>query len=224
MKSFPYLSPIRILTLGALLVGTTQCSLSEQVKESPNSKKSNLSVEAQEDMAYDQVQFRLNFMDEAKLGGQDILFVRQASDLSSDQQTKLQAALKANALPLRLRMRLYARNPSQINLQLKQLDYVLLLDGKEMTKGVTGTSALLESSSIVTLPVEVDLNVPQALMAGSTPAAFAAGLADFTGSGRRLTMQIRPTYVNATGRVSQPGDFTPVELVTAKRAAKSASR
>jgi hypothetical protein len=224
MKSTSYLSSVRILALGALLIGTTQCSVSEQVKESPNSKKSNLSVEAQENLAYDQVQFRLNFMDEAKLGGQDILFVRQAADLTPDQQTKLQTALKANALPLRLRMRVYARNPSQINLQLKQLDYQLMLDGKELTKGVTGTSALLESSSIVTLPIEVDMNVPQSLTAGSTPAAFAAGLADFTGSGRRLTMQIRPTYVNATGRVTEAGKFMPVELVTAKRGPKSASR
>jgi hypothetical protein len=224
MKFTPYLSTVRILALGALLASTTQCSLSEQVKESPNSKKSNLSVEAQENLAYDQVQYRLNFMDEAKLGGQDILFVRQAADLTSDQQTKLQTALKANALPLRLRMRVYARNPSLINLQLKQLEYQLLLDGKELTKGVTGTSALLESSSIVTLPVNVDMIVPQNLVAGSTPAAFAAGLADFTGSGRRLTMQIRPTYVNATGRVTEAGKFMPVELVTAKRGPKSASR
>ncbi|MBF9237835.1 hypothetical protein I2I05_10555 [Hymenobacter sp. BT683] len=224
MKSTPYLFPVRILALGALLVGTTQCSVSEQVKESPSSKKSNLSVEAQENQAYDQIQYRLNFMDEAKLGGQDILFVRQASDLTSAQQAKLQTALQANALPLRLRMRVYARNPSALNLQIKQLDYKLLLDGRELMSGVTGTSALLESSAIVTLPIEVDMNVPHSLVAGSTPAAFAAGLTDFTGAGRRLTMRIRPTYVNAAGRVSQPSDFMPVELVTAKRPAASARR
>ncbi|WP_035567116.1 hypothetical protein [Hymenobacter sp. IS2118] len=224
MKTLTRYFPAHILALGALLVGTTQCSLSEQVKESPSSKKSNLSVEAQENQAYDKIQYRLNFMDEAELGGQDILFVRQASDLTSDQQAKLQTALEANALPLKLRMRVYARNPSPINLQVKQLDYTLLLDGKELTSGVTGTSALLESSAIVTLPIEVDLNVSPSLVAGSTPAAFAAGLTDFTGAGRRLTMRIRPTYVNAVGRVTQSTTFTPVELVTAKRAAGSSRR
>ncbi|GAB3333930.1 hypothetical protein ACFQT0_20025 [Hymenobacter humi] len=225
MKPTSYLFPIRALAFGALLFATSQCSVSEQVKESPSSKKSNISNEAKEDLAYDQMQFRLNFMDEAKLGGQDILFVRQASDFTPAQQAKLQTAQQANNLPLRLRMRVYARNSSQENIQLKQLDYQVLLDGKELTKGVTGTNTELESSAIVTLPIAIDMNVPKELTASSTPAAFAAGLADFTGSGRRLTMRVRPTYVSASGRVSQPTDFQTIDLVTAKReSGKSARR
>ncbi|ALW86548.1 hypothetical protein AUC43_16545 [Hymenobacter sedentarius] len=220
MKSTSYFFPLRALALGALLVGTSQCSVSDQVKESPSSRKSNLSTEAQETLAYDQIQYRLNFMDEAKLGGQDILFVRQASDFTPAQQAKLQTALQAGNLPLRLRMRVYARNSSQVTLQLKQLDYQLFLDGRELTKGSTGANTALESSAIVTLPVDVDLKLTPALLNGSTPAAFAAGLADFTGSARRLTMRIRPTYVSASGRVTPVGDFQPAELVTRKASAK----
>ncbi|OGX81410.1 hypothetical protein BEN47_05500 [Hymenobacter lapidarius] len=196
---------------------TTQCSVSDQVKESPNAKKSNLSAQALENQAFDRMQFRLNFMDEARLGGQDILFVRQATDLTSAQQTKLQTALQSNNLPLKLRMRIYARNPSAVNLQLKQLDYQILVDGRELTKGVTGLNEELEPSAIITLPVAVDFNVPAALLSGSTPAAFAANLADFTGSGRRLTMRIRPTYASISGRVAPQADFQPIELVTKKR-------
>ncbi|OGX84688.1 hypothetical protein BEN48_02825 [Hymenobacter glacialis] len=203
--------------MGILLAATTQCSVSDKVKESPNAKKSNLSAQALENQAFDQMQFRLNFMDEARLGGQDILFVRQATDLTSAQQAKLQTALQANNLPLKLRMRIYARNPSTVNLQLKQLEYQVMLDGRELTKGVTGANEELEPSAIITLPVNVDLNVPTALLSGSTPAAFAANLADFTGSGRRLTMRIRPTYASISGRVAPQADFQPIELVTKKR-------
>lgn len=219
MKSSFFLLPVRSLALSALLFAAASCSVSDQVKESPNSKKSNISAEAKENQAFDQMQFRLNFMDEARLGGQDILFVRQAADLTSGQQTKLQTALQSNNLPLKLRMRIYARNPSPINLQLKQLDYQLLLDGRELTKGVTGLNTELEPSGIVTLPVAVDMNVPAALVSGSTPAAFAVNLADFTGSGRRLTMRIRPTYVSTSGRVAPQTEFQPIELVTAKKTA-----
>ena len=217
MKSISYLYPVRAAALGILLVATTQCSVSDKVKESPNAKKSNLSAQALENQAFDQMQFRLNFMDEARLGGQDILFVRQATDLTSAQQAKLQTALQANNLPLKLRMRIYARNPSTVNLQLKQLEYQVMLDGRELTKGVTGVNEELEPSAIITLPVNVDLNVPTALLSGSTPAAFAANLADFTGSGRRLTMRIRPTYASISGRVAPQADFQPIELVTKKR-------
>ena len=219
MKLSPtLLFPVRALALGTLLLATTQCSVSEQVKDSPSGKAA--SSEARENQAYELVQYRLNFMDEARLGGQDILFVRGADDLTSAQQAKLQTALKAGTLPLRLRMRVYARNASKENVQLQKLDYQLLLDGRELAAGSTGANIELESSAIETLPVAVDLNVPAERLAGSTPAAFAVNLADFTGVTRRLTMRIRPTYVGTGGRISQPTDFQPIELVTAKRTAR----
>jgi len=217
---FPFpLTTARCLALGAVLLTTASCSVSEQVKESANggTGKASNQNEQRENQAYGQMQFRLNFMDEARLGGQDILFVRNAADLTSPQQAKLQAALQAGTLPLKLRMRSFARNPSKETLQLKQLDYQVLLDGKELAGGVTGTGTELEPSAIVTLPVAVDLNVPRERTAGSTPAAFAVGLADFTGRGRRLTLRVRPTYASASGRVSPAADFQDLELVTAKK-------
>ena len=214
MKTSSFLFPARTLALGALLIATNSCSVSEQVKDKPSGKA--VTAEAHENETYSQVQYRLNFLDEAKLGGQDILFVRQASDLTPPQQAKLQTALEAGALPLHLKMRVYARNSSKEDLQLKQLNYQLILDGKELTTGITGANTVVEASAIVTLPVTVDLNVPAARTNGSTPAAFAVGLTDFTAAGRRLIVRIRPTYVSATGRESQPTDFQTVDLVTVK--------
>jgi hypothetical protein len=164
------------------------------------------------------MQYRLNFVDEAKLGGQDILFVRQASDIASPQQAQLQAALKKGNLPLQLKMRVYARNASPTNVQLKQLDYKILLDGKELTAGTTGLNTQLEASAIETLPIDVNMNVKPTQLAGSTPAAFAAGFTDFTAANRRLTVQIRPMYVGASGRQVPASAFETVQLVTAKKA------
>lgn len=217
MKSTSLLFPARALALSALLITANACSVSEQVKDSPSSGSD--ANEARENQAYGQVQYRLNFVDEARLGGQDIMFVRQPTDLTSPQQAKLQTALQAGALPLRLKMRLYARNSSKLDVQLQKLDYQLILDGKELTAGSTGANMPIESSAIVTLPVEVNLNVPADRLAGSTPAAFAANLTDFTGKGRRLSMRIRPSYLGGAGRVAQPvADFQTVELVTVKTA------
>ena len=220
MKISSLLLSVRVLAFGTLLIVTNACSVSEQVKESPSGKAA--SSEARENQAYELVQYRLNFMDEARLGGQDILFVRQSTDLTSAQQAKLQTALQAGTLPLRLRlrMRVYARNASKENIKLQKLDYQLLLDGRELAAGSTGANIELESSAIETLPVAVDLNVPADRVAGSTPAAFAVNLADFTGTTRRLIMRIRPTYMGAGGRISQPTNFQSIELVTAKRTAK----
>ncbi|GAB2867537.1 hypothetical protein [Hymenobacter ruber] len=218
MKVSSLLSPARALALGSLLIAAASCSVSEQVKDKPTGK--NVSTEALENEAYSLMQYRLNFIDEAKLGGQDILFVRQATDIASPQQAQLQTALQKGNLPLHLKMRVYAKNPSATtSIQLKQLDYKLLLDGKELTAGTTGAGTTVESSAIETLPITVDLNVKPAQLAGSTPAAFAAGLTDFTAANRRLTVQIRPMYVGANGRQVPPAGFETVELVTAKKAA-----
>ena len=213
----PFLpSPARALALSALLLAAASCSVSEQVKDKPTGK--NVSAEALENEAYTLMQYRLNFVDEAKLGGQDILFVRQASDIESAQQEQLQAALKKGNLPLHLKMRVYAKNPSATNVQLKQLDYKLLLDGKELTAGTTGQNLQLEASAIETLPIAVDLNVKPAQLGGSTPAAFAAGFTDFTAANRRLTVQVRPMYVGASGRQVPASSFETVPLVTVKKA------
>ena len=216
MKISSLLFPARALALGAMLIAVDSCSVSEQVKDKPSGKSA--SAEALENESYTLMQYRLNFVDEAKLGGQDILFVRQASDLASPQQAQLQTALAAGNLPLHLKMRVYARNPSPTSVQLKQLDYKLLLDGKELTTGTTGVNTQLEASAIETLPINIDLNVKATQLSGSTPAAFAAGFTDFTAANRRLMVQIRPLYVGATGRQVPASGFEPVQLVTAKKA------
>ena len=215
MKFSSLLSPARALALGSLLIAAASCSVSEQVKDKPSGK--NASAEALENEAYTLMQYRLNFVDEAKLGGQDILFVRQASDITSPDQAKLQTALASGNLPLHLKMRVYARNPSVTSVQLKQLDYKLLLDGKELTAGTTGANTQLEASAIETLPINIDLNVKPDQLNGSTPAAFAAGFTDFTAANRRLVVQLRPQYVGASGRQVPGIDFMPAELVTTKR-------
>ncbi|MBJ6109743.1 hypothetical protein JAO73_12015 [Hymenobacter sp. BT523] len=215
MKISSLLFPARALAFGALFFAAGSCSVSEQVKDKPSGK--NVSAEALENEAYTLMQYRLNFVDEAKLGGQDILFVRQAADIASPQQQQLQAALKKGNLPLHLAMRVYAKNPSPTSVQLKQLDYKLLLDGKELTTGSTAANTPLEASAIETLPITVDINVKPAQLAGSTPAAFASGLTDFTAANRRLMVQIRPQYVGATGRQVPAADFMTVDLVTKKK-------
>ncbi len=216
MKFSSRLSPTRALVLGSLLIAAISCSVSEQVKDKPSGKK--VSAEAMENEAYSLIQYRLNFIDGATLGGQDILFVRQASDIASPQQAQLQAALQKGNLPLHLTMRVYASNPSVTSVRLKQLDYKLLLDGKELTAGITGVDNQLEASAIETLPIAVDINVKAAQLNGSTPAAFAAGFTDFTAANRRLIVQIRPMYVGTSGRQVPASAFETVQLVTVKKA------
>lgn len=224
MNISSFLRPARVLVLGALLLGTSECSLSDKVKEAPGTKSTSVygplsRAERKQTRLYEQMDFRLNFVDEARLAGQDILFARQVTDFTAPQQTRLQTALEAGNLPLRLRMRIYARNTSNATIVLKQLDYQVMLDDRELASGTTnhGHSPEVEPHSIVTLPVNINVNVALSLPDSTSAAAFAVGLADFTGTARRLTLLIRPTYVSATGRIFESTEFMPIELVTTRR-------
>lgn len=212
--SAPLPSPVRALALATLLLACTQCSVSEQVKESPSGK--NMTAEALETQAYGQVQYRLNSVDEASLGGQNIVAVRQATDLPAPQQAQLQTALQSGSLPLHLKLRVFARNPSPANLQLRQLDYQLLLDGQELAAGTAARDMTLEASSIQTIPLAVDVALPADKLGAGAP-AFAAGLTDLARPDRRLTLRMRPQYVSASGRAVPPTAFEPVEMVAARR-------
>ncbi|GAA4370036.1 hypothetical protein GCM10023185_44230 [Hymenobacter saemangeumensis] len=204
------------LAFGLLMASA--CSVSERVKEAPGSQPSSSTQDLSRDelRAYNQLQYRMNRLDEARLGGQDILFVQQANDLSAQQQATLQQALQSGNLPLKLRTRIFARNPTREAVQLQQLDYQVMLDGQPLATGSTGASTPVEANTIITLPVAIDLNVAPKLTGGATPLSFAAGLANLTEGQQRLQLLIRPTYLSASGRSFQPGDFEPVALVGTK--------
>jgi len=219
MNFTTFLVPVRVLACGTLLVAFSQCSVSDKVRESPGSVRAEVSTRTlkKENTAIEAIAYRLDYIDEARLAGQDIMFVREAADLTPQQQAKLQTALQAGNLPLRLRMRIYARNPGKENIQLQKLDYQLLLDGRELTTGSTGVGMALEPSTIVTLPIDINLNVASNLTNGATPLTFASGLTNFTKNAQRLELRIRPAYASVSGNTVQADSFTPIDLISAKK-------
>jgi hypothetical protein len=213
----------RTLALGLLLLATTQCGMRETISERPGGTRTTEAsrpavsprVERKETRASERIGFGMNLVDDARLADVDIRAIRQAADLSADQQAKLQAAQQSSVVPLRLSLRVYARNPTNAAYKVSMVAYEVRIDDQAVASGTTGTSMVLDPHSIVTLPIVVAANVAPALT-GTTAAAFASGLTDLSGTPPRLTLRVLPTFISPEGHLSQPAEFVVVPIVGPK--------
>ena len=195
---------------GVLAVaGLSQCGIQEQVQQAK---------------AFKDVDVRLASIDQATVGGVNVLNMRQAGDLGTAERALLAAAATAGNLPLRMRVNLEFRNPNDETAALNEFDYIALIDDKEVAKGHTNQRIEVPANGMAMAPVEVNSNLRDALgsQTGESLANFAMGLTDRDRQPLRFTLKIKPTFITKSGkRISPPGyskvekDFTPAQVLDA---------
>lgn len=120
----------------------SQCGIHEQVQQAKAFKK---------------VDVRLASIDQATVGGVNVLNLRQAGDLGTAERALLVAAATAGNLPLRMRANLEFRNPNDETAALNEFDYLAYIDGKEVAKGhSTQRIEVPANGGVATAPVLVE--------------------------------------------------------------------
>ena len=196
---------------GLLAVASlSQCGISEQVQQAK---------------AFKDVDVRLASVDQATVGGVNVLNLRQAADLGTAERTLLLAAATAGNLPLRMRANLEFRNPNSETAALNEFDYIALIDGKEVANGhSTQRIEVPANGGVTTAPftIESDLRKTLGEQSGESLANFALGLTDRDRQPLRFTLKIKPTFITKSGkRISAPGystvnkEFTPAQALEA---------
>ena len=163
-------------------------------------------------------EFKLQYIEQATLGGVDVTNVRAAADLSTSARARILAAYATGSLPLNMRVNLQVTNPNGELAALNALDYKILLDGNEVATGAITQRIEVPGNSTATVTVPVNADVRRAVANGSGEALgnFALGLADRRRQPTRLTIAIRPT-VNFLGRSIKSPDYVTVDKdVTAR--------
>ena len=203
--SFSFSQPRRLAVhamAGVLAVaGLSQCGISEQVQQAK---------------AFKNVDVRLASVDQATVGGVNVLNLRQAADLGTAERALLLAAYTSGNLPLRIRANLEFRNPNNETAALNEFDYIALIDGKEVAKGHTNQRIEVPANGgITTAPIQVESNLRQALgeQSGESLANFALGLADRDRQPLRFTLKLKPTFITSSGRRISPPLFESLELL-----------
>jgi hypothetical protein len=188
----------------------SQCGIQEQVQQAK---------------AFKNVDVRLASVDQATVGGVNVLNLRQAGDLGTAERALLAAAATAGNLPLRMRVNLEFRNPNSETAALNEFDYIALIDDKEVAKGHTNQRIEVPANGgVVTAPILVESDLRNAMgeQSGESLANFALGLTDRDREPLRFTLKLKPTFITSSGkRLSPPGyskvekEFTPAQALDA---------
>lgn len=192
---------VRTLTTAVALsvAGLSSCGISEQVQQAK---------------AFKGVDVRLVGVEQATLAGIDVTQVRKAGDLSTVQKAALLAGYASRNLPLRMRVNLEFRNPNDETAALNELDYIALLDGKQVATGrTTQRIEVAPSGGVTTAPVTLESNLRDAIgdQTDESLANFALGLADGDRQPVRLTLRLKPTFITNSGRRISPGGYVTVD-------------
>ena len=201
MNNSSLLVPSRFTRFSAgllLILGLSRCGISEQVQQAK---------------AFQDVDVRLAAVEQATVAGVDVTQVRQPTDLSTGDRARIVGAYATGNLPLRMRLSLEFRNPNTETAALNELDYIALLDGKQVATGhTTERIEVPANGGVAVAPITLESNLREALgtQAGEAVANFALGLADRDRQPTRLTLRLKPTFVTSSGRRISPGNYVEV--------------
>ncbi|MDU0368782.1 LEA type 2 family protein [Hymenobacter endophyticus] len=190
---------ISFALLGLLLIlGFSRCGISEQVQQAK---------------AFKNAQIRLASVQQATVAGIDVTQIRQPSDLSAVDKARLAAAYATGNLPLRMLVNLEIRNPNDETAALNELDYIALIDGKQVATGRSTQRIEVAPNSTTIAPVTLESNLREAAgeRSGEALADLVLGLADQDRQPLRLTMRVRPTFTTSNGRRITPAGYVDID-------------
>jgi propanediol dehydratase large subunit len=180
------------LGLGGAITG---CGISEQVQQAK---------------AFESAEIRLASVEQASVAGVDVTQIRRPGDLSTLDKARLAAAYASGNLPLRMRLTLEIRNPNDELAALNELDYIALLDGRQVATGHTAERIEVPANGGVALaPLTLESNLRETVgeSSGEALANLVLGLTDQDRQPLRLTLRIRPTFVTSRGRRITPAGY-----------------
>lgn len=176
----------RRAALALALISLSQCTLRDRVTEAPTPT----------------LKFRLVRIEEATLGGLDARNWREPADVSLAQRSQLIQGYVSKDLPLRMRLQLEVRDPSQLTGTLTAFDYEVFIDDKLLGSGQAAPGLALPADGRGA-PVELAFafNTRKLLGDDALPALrnFALGLADPRRRPPRLGLRLRPTLLGVDG-------------------------
>ncbi|RZK17633.1 MAG: hypothetical protein EOO56_17580 [Hymenobacter sp.] len=200
-SSFPLKSRLAVQAVAGLVAvaSLSQCGIHEQVQQAK---------------AFKNVDVRLASVDQAAVGGVNVLNLKQSADLGTAERVLLLAAATAGNLPLRMRVNLEFRNLNSETAALNAFDYIALIDGKEVAKGHTNQRIEVPANGgLVTAPVVIESDLRKTLgeQSGESLANFALGLTDRDRQPLRFTLKLKPTFITSSGKRISPAGYSTVE-------------
>jgi len=156
-------------------------------------------------------QFRLASVSKVSLLGIPLAGKARITDFNLLDAAKLQRALSGGSLPLDLTLDLEVRNPNLSKASLSGMEWTLLLDGGELTKGRMEKPLTVPGKGGVSpLPLAVTLDLNKVLSGKNFDSMLNLAL-NIAGEGSkptRLTMKVKPSISVAGQTIPYPGTLS----------------
>lgn len=190
-----YFSFPKMMLVGALAVLTfsTSCDVVKQVSQVANLTKCD---------------FRLESVQRLTLAGVNIQNVTSISDIGMFDAAKLASAVASAQLPLNCTLNIEARNPNTADAGMTKIDWILLIDDIEMTRGILDQVIKIPANNgTAIIPMQVNVDLQKALSGKSADAIINFGM-NLAGSGNkptRFTLKMKPTISVNGFPITYPG-------------------
>ena len=157
------------------------------------------------------VDFALTGVQNGRLAGVRLERIASYRDLSTVELGRLALAVARDDLPLSFTVNVKAENPvgNSATATMVRLAWTLLLDDKEMIRGVLDSSYTLPPGQPVTIPLQMSLDLTE-FFDGPTESLIdlAAGLAGVRADPTRVTLRAVPSIDTPLGRMDYPSPIT----------------
>jgi hypothetical protein len=156
---------------------------------------------------FSKCEFRLESLTDIKLAGINIQNATSMADLGIMDYAKISSAIASGALPFSFNLNVQARNPNPGTASMNKLDWILLIDKIEMTRGILDKRIEILPQNIATFPVAMNFDLMKALSGKSGEALLNLAF-NLSGSGERptrITLKAKPTIMIGTNPIQYPG-------------------
>lgn len=183
------------INLILLITLLTSCSVVQQTTEMKNFGRCDFRIESARNM---------------KLGGINIQGKDAVSDLSIYEITKIGTVIAGGTLPLTFDLNIEVKNPNPVMAAMNKLDWILLIDDIEMSRGLLNQRIEVPAGSLANFPVFINLDLMKSLNGKSGDALinFAMNLAGTSSRPSRIKLKAKPTIMIGTTPVEYPGYIT----------------
>ncbi|MDX9907407.1 MAG: hypothetical protein RBS55_12535 [Bacteroidales bacterium] len=191
IRTLPLLFSFLILSMWIF----TSCSVLQQTSEMKNFGKCDFRIESARNM---------------KLGGVSMQDKTSISQVGILEITKIGAAVASGSLPLTFDLNITAKNPNPTLAAMNKLDWILIIDDAEMTRGVLNQRVEIPANSTSQFPVAINFDLMKSLNGKSADALinFVLNLAGTGTKPTRIKLKAKPTILIGSAPLEYPGYIT----------------
>lgn len=167
----------------------------------------------------ERLKFKLGKVDNFNLAGVPLKNVKSLRDFNILDGASLLAAFTSGKMPARFNVNLIARNPdspggsTETSSLIKELDWRLLIDNKEIIAGAVQNISVPGVGQQVTIPIPISVDLLKFFGDGGYESLInlALALGGKTGNSSRVTLKIRPTIDTFLGGITYPGEIDVID-------------